>query len=85
MCLVVHALPFACVAHPVRAMSRVVMPVCAAALIPSILAVNGYALGVKLYGYTTSRYFIESSQINWNGADNVLAVLADCTQPDSWW
>jgi len=46
---------------------------------------NGQLLGSKVYGYTNGRYYITESQINWSGADNLLAIFVDATQPDSWW
>ena len=51
----------------------------------STVYLNGVLLGSHDFGYTNSRYFLNASLIHWNGADNVLAVKADCTQPDSWW
>ena len=37
------------------------------------------------YGYTNSRYWLNATQLNLNGEDNVIAVLVDATKPDSWW
>ena len=33
---------------------------------------------------TPARYFLNASTVNF-GADNLLAILVDCTKPDSWW
>jgi len=46
---------------------------------------NGQLLGYHGYGYTNVRYFLDSAQVNWDGADNLLAVYVDATKPDSWW
>jgi len=46
--------------------------------------INGKSLGSWGYGYTGSRYFVNSSVINF-GQENVLAVRVDCTKPDGWW
>jgi hypothetical protein len=51
----------------------------------SVVYLNGKLLGSHGFGYTNSRYFLEPSVVNWGGADNVLAVFVDATQPDSWW
>jgi len=51
----------------------------------STVYLNGHLLGYHAYGYTNSRYFIDSSIVNWGGADNVLAVFVDGSVPDSWW
>lgn len=51
----------------------------------SMVYLNGYLLGTKDYGYTNARYWVEASQVNWGGADNLLAVYVDATKPDSWW
>ena len=46
---------------------------------------NGVYLGTHPYGYTASRYFLNASFVNF-GADNVLAVQADCaSNHDSAW
>jgi beta-galactosidase len=50
----------------------------------STVYLNGQLLGSHAYGYTASRYFVNASLVNWAG-DNVLAVMADATNPDSWW
>lgn len=50
----------------------------------SSVYLNGHLLGTYGYGYTPQRYFLTSEQVLW-GQDNLLAVLADATQPDSWW
>lgn len=47
---------------------------------------NGQFLGSHYSGYTPSRYWLNASMLNWGpGADNVLAVRADATNPDGWW
>jgi beta-galactosidase len=45
---------------------------------------NGHFLGTWGYGYTGSRYFLNSSVLK-VGEENVLAVRVDCTNPDGWW
>ena len=45
---------------------------------------NGHLLGTWGYGYTGSRYFLNSSVLKLGG-DNLLAVKVDCTEPDGWW
>lgn len=45
---------------------------------------NGAALGEWGYGYTGSRYHLNSSQLKW-GEENLLAVRVDATKPDGWW
>jgi Glycosyl hydrolases family 2, sugar binding domain/Glycosyl hydrolases family 2 len=45
---------------------------------------NGYLLGTHAYGYTPMEYYINSTIANYGG-DNVLAILVDATNPDSWW
>lgn len=45
---------------------------------------NGVLLGPPHpYGYTNSRYFLNDSNVNWEG-DNLLSVFVDATAPDSW-
>ena len=45
---------------------------------------NGRYLGSWGYGYTGSRYFLNSTLLK-AGEENVLAVKVDCTDPDGWW
>ena len=50
----------------------------------STVWLNGKLLGTHASGYTPSRYFIDSSDLD-VGGDNVLAVKADAMHPDGWW
>lgn len=45
---------------------------------------NGVFLGEWGYGYTGSRYFLNSTVLKL-GEENLLAVRVDCTEPDGWW
>ena len=45
---------------------------------------NGEFLGEWGYGYTGSRYFVNSSQVKY-GEENILVVRVDATNPDGWW
>ena len=45
---------------------------------------NGIYLGTWDYGYTGSRYFLNTTTLKF-GQENVLAVRVDCTAPDGWW
>jgi beta-galactosidase len=45
---------------------------------------NGHFLGSWDYGYTGSRYYVNSTVLNMAG-DNVLVARVDCTEPDGWW
>lgn len=46
---------------------------------------NSNLLGTHASGYTHIRLFVNTSYLNFNGQDNVLAVSADATNPDGWW
>ncbi len=50
----------------------------------SLVWLNGVFLGRHASGYTPSRYQIPISVLQLDG-DNVLAVKAEATNPDSWW
>jgi beta-galactosidase len=45
---------------------------------------NGVHLGSWPYGYTGSRYFVNSTILHY-GEENTLAVRVDATHPDGWW
>jgi beta-galactosidase len=50
----------------------------------SEIYLNGVFLGEWDYGYTGSRYFLNSTTLKL-GEENLLAVRVDCTEPDGWW
>lgn len=43
-----------------------------------------HVISCRGYGYTGSRYFLNSSVLK-AGDENVLVVRVDCTNPDGWW
>ena len=50
----------------------------------STVYLNGFLIGTHNFGYTSARFFIDSSQLNF-GASNLIAISVDATKPDSWW
>ena len=43
-----------------------------------------YIIYIILYCFQGSRYYVNSTVLKL-GAENVLVVRVDCTQPDGWW
>ena len=49
----------------------------------NVVYLNGYNVGSHYSGYTPSRYYVNSSWVNFGG-ENLLAVFVDGTQPDGY-
>lgn len=47
--------------------------------------INNVLLGTHGFGYTSSRYFINASLLNFGATPNLLAIKVDATKPDGWW